>query len=351
MLQIKDIYKEYRTGSLVQKALNHVSLNLRDNEFVAILGPSGSGKTTLLNVIGGLDRYDSGDLIINGVSTKKYKDRDWDSYRNHTIGFVFQSYNLIPHQNVLANVELALTISGISGRERKQRAIQALEKVGLGDQIYKKPNQMSGGQMQRVALARALVNDPDILLADEPTGALDTATSVQVMDLLKEVAKDRLVVMVTHNPDLAEKYATRIVNLKDGQITADSDPYIVDEKKLPAPVGKNLGKSSMSLWTSLELSFNNLRTKKARTILVAFAGSIGIIGIALIESLSNGVNVYINNVEEETLSEYPLEIDSESISMSSLFGSAAAAKTSNTVSSSSDTVKEIDTGNEYALQC
>jgi ABC-type lipoprotein export system ATPase subunit/ABC-type antimicrobial peptide transport system permease subunit len=343
MLQIKDIYKEYRTGSLVQKALNHVSLNLRDNEFVAILGPSGSGKTTLLNVIGGLDRYDSGDLIINGVSTKKYKDRDWDSYRNHTIGFVFQSYNLIPHQNVLANVELALTISGISGRERKQRAIQALEKVGLGDQIYKKPNQMSGGQMQRVALARALVNDPDILLADEPTGALDTATSVQVMDLLKEVAKDRLVVMVTHNPDLAEKYATRIVNLKDGQITADSDPYIVDEKKLPAPVSKNLGKSSMSLWTSLELSFNNLRTKKARTILVAFAGSIGIIGIALIESLSNGVNVYINNVEEETLSEYPLEIDSESISMSSLFGSAAAAKTSNTVSSSSDTVKEIDT--------
>ncbi|MBE6123863.1 MAG: ABC transporter ATP-binding protein, partial [Erysipelotrichaceae bacterium] len=251
MLQIKDICKEYRTGSLVQKALDHVSLNLRENEFVAILGPSGSGKTTLLNIIGGLDRYDSGDLVINGISTKKYKDRDWDSYRNHTIGFVFQSYNLIPHQTVLANVELALTISGISGAERRQRASEALEKVGLGEQMHKKPTQMSGGQMQRVAIARALVNDPDILLADEPTGALDSETSVQVMDLLKEVARDRLVVMVTHNPELAEQYATRIVNLKDGHIIGDSDPLIIDEDMQEAPVHRNMGKSSMSYFTAL----------------------------------------------------------------------------------------------------
>ena len=233
MLQIRDICKEYRTGSLVQKALDHVSLNLRDNEFVAILGPSGSGKTTLLNIIGGLDRYDSGDLIINGISTKKYKDRDWDSYRNHTIGFVFQSYNLIPHQTVLANVELALTISGIGKSERRERAVRALERVGLGNQLHKKPNQMSGGQMQRVAIARALVNDPDILLADEPTGALDSDTSVQVMDLLREVAKDRLVVMVTHNPELAEQYATRIVKLRDGKIRSDSDPFLIEEGDLP----------------------------------------------------------------------------------------------------------------------
>ena len=283
MLQIRDIHKEYKTGSLVQRALDGVSLNLRDNEFVAILGPSGSGKTTLLNIIGGLDRYDTGDLIINGVSTKRYKDRDWDSYRNHTIGFVFQSYNLIPHQTVLSNVELALTISGITARERKQRALDALEKVGLREQAHKKPNQMSGGQMQRVAIARALVNDPDILLADEPTGALDTDTSVQVMDLLKEVAKDRLVVMVTHNPELAEEYATRIVKLRDGRITDDSDPFeLEDEANAITPVHKNLGKASMGFLTALALSFNNLRTKKARTILVAFAGSIGIIGIALI---------------------------------------------------------------------
>ena len=241
MLEIKDISKQYKTGDLIQKALDHVSLNLRDNEFVAILGPSGSGKTTLLNIIGGLDRYDSGDLVINGISTKKYKDRDWDSYRNHTIGFVFQSYNLIPHQTVLANVELALTISGISRKERKQRAIEALGKVGLKEQIHKKPNQMSGGQMQRVALARALVNDPDILLADEPTGALDSETSIQVMDLLKEVAKDRLVVMVTHNPELAHRYANRIVNVKDGHILSDTNPYVIEEKPLPA-VHKNLGK-------------------------------------------------------------------------------------------------------------
>ena len=259
MLQIRDIHKEYKTGNLVQKALDGVSLNLRDNEFVAILGPSGSGKTTLLNIIGGLDRYDNGDLIINGVSTKRYKDRDWDSYRNHTIGFVFQSYNLIPHQTVLSNVELALTISGISGKERKQRALDALDKVGLREQAHKKPNQMSGGQMQRVAIARALVNDPDILLADEPTGALDTETSIQVMDLLKEVAKDRLVVMVTHNPELAEEYATRIVKLKDGKIIADSDPFDPEMRSdALAPVHKNLGKASMSFLTALALSFNNL---------------------------------------------------------------------------------------------
>ena len=284
MLQIRDICKEYRTGSLVQKALDHVSLNLRDNEFVAILGPSGSGKTTLLNIIGGLDRYDSGDLIINGISTKKYKDRDWDSYRNHTIGFVFQSYNLIPHQTVLANVELALTISGVGKAERRERAVRALEQVGLGSQLHKKPSQMSGGQMQRVAIARALVNDPDILLADEPTGALDSATSIQVMDLLQEVAKDRLVVMVTHNPELAEQYATRIVNLRDGKIRSDSNPFEPDGALAEQAVHKNMGKSSMSLLTALSLSFNNLKTKKARTILTSFAGSIGIIGIALILS-------------------------------------------------------------------
>jgi ABC-type lipoprotein export system ATPase subunit len=255
MLQIKDICKEYRTGSLVQKALDHVSLNLRDNEFVAILGPSGSGKTTLLNIVGGLDRYDSGDLIINGISTKKYKDRDWDSYRNHTIGFVFQSYNLIPHQTVLANVELALTISGVTSSQRRAMAAEALSRVGLGDHIHKKPNQLSGGQMQRVAIARALVNNPDILLADEPTGALDSDTSLQIMDLLKEVASDRLVVMVTHNPDLARDYATRIVTLKDGRILGDTDPFLVEETGA-APVHKNLGRASMSFLTALTLSFN-----------------------------------------------------------------------------------------------
>lgn len=318
MLQIKNICKQYKTGNLIQKALDGVSLNLRDNEFVAILGPSGSGKTTLLNIIGGLDRYDSGDLIINGISTKKYKDRDWDSYRNHTIGFVFQSYNLIPHQTVLSNVELALTISGVSKAERRKRAKRALEQVGLGDQGHKKPNQMSGGQMQRVAIARALVNDPDILLADEPTGALDSETSIQVMDLLKEVAKDRLVVMVTHNPELAYEYATRIVELKDGVIRSDSNPFNVDNKTLKVPKHKNMGKSSMSLKTSLSLSFNNLKTKKARTILTSFAGSIGIIGIALILSLSNGVNQYIQSIEEETLSEYPLQIQSTGFDITSM---------------------------------
>lgn len=318
MLQIRQLRKEYKTGNLVQKALDGVSLNLRDNEFVAILGPSGSGKTTLLNIIGGLDRYDSGDVIINGISTKKYKDRDWDSYRNHTIGFVFQSYNLIPHQTVLANVELALTISGIGKAERRERAVKALEEVGLGNQLHKKPNQMSGGQMQRVAIARALVNDPDILLADEPTGALDSDTSVQVMDLLREVAKDRLVVMVTHNPELAEQYATRIVKLRDGKIRSDSDPFLVEEGTQAEPQHKNMGKSSMSFLAALSLSFNNLKTKKARTLLTSFAGSIGIIGIALILALSTGVNAYIQTVEEETLSEYPLQIQSTGLDFSSM---------------------------------
>lgn len=326
MLQIKDIHKEYRTGNLVQRALDGVSLSLRDNEFVAILGPSGSGKTTLLNIIGGLDRYDRGDLIINGISTKKYKDRDWDSYRNHTIGFVFQSYNLIPHQTVLANVELALTISGVSKSERRRRAKEALEKVGLGAQIHKKPSQMSGGQMQRVAIARALVNDPEILLADEPTGALDSDTSVQVMDLLQGVAKERLVVMVTHNPELAQLYATRIVTVKDGRILSDTDPFVIDSESMALPVHKNMGKSSMSFFTALSLSFQNLKTKKARTLLTSFAGSIGIIGIALILSISNGVDKYITNMEEETLSEYPLQIQSTGVDLTSMMMGAATAQ-------------------------
>ena len=325
MLQIKDIRKQYVTGELVQTALDGVSLNLRDNEFVAILGPSGSGKTTLLNVIGGLDRYDSGDLIINGISTRKYTDRDWDSYRNHTIGFVFQSYNLIPHQSVLANVELALTISGISPGERKKRAKAALEAVGLGNQLHKKPNQMSGGQMQRVAIARALVNNPDILLADEPTGALDSETSVQIMDLLQEVARDRLVVMVTHNPELAEEYANRIVRVKDGRIIGDTNPYEVDTSLLAAPKHKNMGRASMSWFTALSLSFNNLRTKLARTLLTSFAGSIGIIGIALIMSLSTGFQKYIDKIQADTLSNYPLTLQQETADMSAAlaaFGSS-----------------------------
>ena len=319
MLQIKNIRKEYRTGGLVQKALDGVSLNFRDSEFVAILGPSGSGKTTLLNVLGGLDRYDSGDLIINGTSTKKYTDRDWDSYRNHTIGFVFQSYNLIPHQTILSNVELALTISGIGKEERRKKAAEALAKVGLGDQLHKKPGQLSGGQMQRVAIARALVNDPDILLADEPTGALDSVTSVQIMDILKEVAEDHLVIMVTHNPELAREYADRIVELKDGNIISDSRPFSVSKEEAGKAVHRNLGKAAMNFATALQLSFNNLKTKKARTILVAFAGSIGIIGIAMILSLSNGVNNYIRGVEEDTIREYPLTVDSSGFDMSAMF--------------------------------
>jgi putative ABC transport system permease protein len=336
MLQIKNIKKQYKTGDFVQQALAGVSLNLRDNEFVAILGPSGSGKTTLLNIIGGLDRYDEGDLIINGVSTKRYKDRDWDSYRNHTIGFVFQSYNLISHQTVLSNVELALTISGISGAERRSRAEEALRQVGLYEHMHKKPNQLSGGQMQRVAIARALVNNPDIVLADEPTGALDSETSVQIMDLLKEVAKDRLVVMVTHNPELAQQYATRIVTISDGRILDDTDPFLIDEEETAPPVHKNLGKASMSFLTALSLSFNNLRTKKARTFLVAFAGSIGIIGIALILSLSHGVNKYIDDTEEETLAEYPLQIEKASFDLSALMTDTNLFDDSNVQTASSD---------------
>ena len=322
MLQIQNIRKQYKTGDLVQVALDGVSLTLRDNEFVAILGPSGSGKTTLLNVIGGLDRYDTGDLIINGISTKKYSDRDWDSYRNHTIGFVFQSYNLIPHQTVLANVELALTISGISKSERRRRATQALQEVGLGNQLHKKPNQMSGGQMQRVAIARALVNNPDILLADEPTGALDSDTSVQIMELLKEVARDRLVVMVTHNPELAEEYANRIVRVRDGRIIDDTNPYTPGEAT--SVRHQNMGRSSMSVLTAFGLSFNNLLTKKARTLLTSFAGSIGIIGIALILALSTGFQAYIDKIQEDTLSNYPLTIQSDTADITSAFMSIGA---------------------------
>ena len=317
MLQIKNISKQYKTGELVQVALNNVSLNFRDNEFVSILGPSGSGKTTLLNIIGGLDHYDKGDLIINNISTKKYKDRDWDSYRNHTIGFVFQSYNLIPHQTVLSNVELALTISGVTRKERRKRALEVLDKVGLKEQAHKKPNQMSGGQMQRVAIARALVNDPKILLADEPTGALDSVTSVQVMELLKEVAKDRLVIMVTHNPDLAKNYSTRIVKLKDGEIIEDTNPYKMEEIEEEPAKHKNLGKSSMSVFTAFLLSLNNLLTKKGRTFLTAFAGSIGIIGIALILALSSGFQNYVDKIQEDTLTSYPLTVQQETADIGS----------------------------------
>ena len=321
MLQVKNLKKEYKTGDLEQVALNDVSINFRQNEFVAILGPSGSGKTTLLNIIGGLDRYDSGDIIINNISTKKYSDKDWDSYRNHSVGFVFQNYNLISHQTVLANVELALTLSGISKTKRRKMAQEALEKVGLGDQSHKKPNQMSGGQMQRVAIARALVNNPDIVLADEPTGALDTETSVQIMDLLKEVAKDRLVIMVTHNPELAEEYANRIIRVKDGKVLEDTNPFIEKEEKEKVIEHKNLGKSSMSFWTALTLSFNNLLTKKGRTALTSFAGSIGIIGIALILAISTGVQNYIDAVQQDTLSSFPIQIEKESTDMSSLMSS------------------------------
>ncbi|MBW3087699.1 ABC transporter ATP-binding protein/permease [Bifidobacterium sp. 82T24] len=348
MLQIKSISKQYRTGDFVQKALDDVSLNLRDSEFVAILGPSGSGKTTLLNIIGGLDRYDSGDLVINGISTKRYKDRDWDSYRNHTIGFVFQSYNLIPHQTILSNVELALTISGVSKSERRERARKALEQVGLGDHVDKRPNQLSGGQMQRVAIARALVNNPGIVLADEPTGALDSDTSVQIMDLLRDVAKDRLVVMVTHNPELAERYATRIVELRDGRIRSDSDPFEPDpgsDAAAKPAVHKTMGRASMSFATSLALSFNNLGTKKARTILTSFAGSIGIIGIALILSISTGVNTYISNIQRDTMASYPIEIQSQSFDMSSIMKSQMSdAEEGRSASAKTDGIYPDDSG-------
>ncbi len=325
MLQLVDIVKEYGTEENKVHALKGVSINFRSNEFVSILGHSGCGKTTLLNIIGGLDRYTSGDLIIKGKSTKKYKDKDWDAYRNHSIGFVFQSYNLIPHQTVLANVELALTVSGVSKSERTRRAKEVLNKVGLGDQLNKKPNQMSGGQMQRVAIARALINDPEILLADEPTGALDTETSVQIMGLLKEIAKDRLVIMVTHNPELAEEYSTRIVKLLDGEIVDDSDPFDGKEENYKIKDAKELKHKRMSFFTALSLSLNNLRTKKGRTLLTAFAGSIGIIGIALILSLSSGFQSYISDVEEDTLSTYPVSITQESVDISSVLTSISGS--------------------------
>lgn len=318
MLQLQHIHKAYTTGDFTQVALGDISISFRDNEFVAILGPSGSGKTTLLNIVGGLDHYDSGDLIIDGISTKQYKDRDWDAFRNNRVGFVFQSYNLIPHQTILANVELALTLSGVSREERHERAIKALEEVGLGEHVNKKPSQLSGGQMQRVAIARALINDPEILLADEPTGALDSKTSVQIMDLLTTIAKDRLVVMVTHNPELAQQYATRIVNLSDGAILSDTDPYEPSEEDLKKVSDKPVRRTSMSFLTALGLSFNNLMTKKGRTLMTALAGSIGIIGIAAILALANGVNSYIATVEEETLSEYPLQIQSSGLDLTSM---------------------------------
>ena len=336
MLQLKNIKKNYESGEEIVKALKGINIEFRESEFVAILGPSGCGKTTLLNIIGGLDHYTSGDLIIDGISTKKYKDRDWDTYRNHRIGFVFQNYNLITHQSVLSNVELALTLSGVDKKTRRKKAIEVLEKVGLKDQMHKKPNQMSGGQMQRVAIARALVNDPDILLADEPTGALDTKTSIQIMEILKEISKDRLIIMVTHNPDLAEKYATRTINLLDGEITSDSRAYNskkeIKEKK---ETGK---KTSMSFMTAMNLSLNNLMTKKGRTILTAFAGSIGIIGIALILAISNGVQEYINNVEEETLTSYPLSVQEETVEIADFISS---------MQPSSDT-KEHEEGKIYS---
>ncbi|MBQ7164910.1 MAG: ABC transporter ATP-binding protein, partial [Clostridia bacterium] len=344
MLSLKYIHKDYVTGDTVVQALKGVSVDFRDNEFVSVLGPSGCGKTTLLNILGGLDRYTTGDLIINGVSTKQYRDEDWDAYRNHTVGFVFQTYNLIMHQSVLGNVELALTLSGVSAKERREMATRALEKVGLKEQINKQPNQLSGGQMQRVAIARAIVNNPDIILADEPTGALDTQTSVQIMDILKEIAKDKLVIMVTHNPDLAEKYSTRIVRLSDGELISDSNPVSPEEysalteeslrrengegevapaeegesKKDKKPPKSRKKHPSMSFFTALTLSFRNLLTKKARTILVSFAGSIGIIGIALILSLSDGFQAYINKVQEDTLSSYPLTIERETVDMTAM---------------------------------
>ena len=322
MLELKKVTKTYEVAGIKQKALDKVDIAFRNNEFVSILGQSGSGKTTMLNIIGGLDQYTSGDLIINGVSTKKYTDRDWDTYRNHRVGFVFQSYNLIPHQTALQNVELALTLSGIGKEERRKRAKAVLKKVGLEKHINKKPSQMSGGQMQRIAIARALINDPDILLADEPTGALDSETSVQVMELLKQIAEDKLVIMVTHNPDLAYEYSTRIVKLLDGEIIDDSDPYIEAKEKEDEVVSKKKNKkTSMNFLTALSLSLNNLMTKKGRTILTAFAGSIGIIGIALILSLSHGINKYIEKTEQETLGQYPLTIEKESIDMSSMLES------------------------------
>ena len=323
MLELKNIKKNYITSTETVEALKGINIKFRENEFVAILGQSGCGKTTLLNIIGGLDKYTSGDLIINEKSTKQFKDKDWDTYRNHSIGFIFQSYNLIPHQSILSNVELALTISGVSKKERRRRAKRALQKVGLGDQLYKKPNQMSGGQMQRVAIARALVGNPDILLADEPTGALDSATSVQIMDLLKEIAEEKLVIMVTHNPELAIQYSTRIVKVLDGNIIDDSNPFMTEDEKRNNTKNK---KTSMSFFTALSLSLNNLMTKKGRTFLTSFAGSIGIIGIATIMSLSNGVQNYISKVEEDTLSSYPITLEEKTVDMSDMIVSVMGAR-------------------------
>ena len=347
MLQLRNIRKAYTTGSFTQTALDDVSISFRDSEFVAILGPSGSGKTTLLNIIGGLDHYDTGDLVIDGISTKEYKDRDWDTFRNNRIGFVFQAYNLIPHQTILANVELALTLSGVSRAERRTRALDALRKVGLGDHVDKKPSQLSGGQMQRVAIARALINDPEILLADEPTGALDSKTSVQIMDLLTEIANDRLVIMVTHNPELAEQYATRIVNLADGVIRSDSDPFDPAPEDMRASK-KQVRRTSMSFLTALSLSWNNLLTKKGRTLMTAFAGSIGIIGIAAILSLANGVNSYIANVEEETLSEYPLSIEDQGFDMTSLMTMGMGAQGGSSGSGTSQDAGQTDSSSSDA---
>ena len=325
MLRCENIIKDYPTSEEVVHALKGVSLSFRNNEFVSILGQSGCGKTTFLNIIGGLDHYTSGDLIINGKSTRNYKDKDWDTYRNHKIGFVFQSYNLITHQSVLSNVELALTLSGVGKEERKKRAIEALTKVGLNDQIYKKPTQLSGGQMQRVAIARAIVNNPDIILADEPTGALDSSTSIQIMEILKEISKDKLVIMVTHNPELAQKYSSRIIRLSDGEVISDSNPYNEFEELNNSQIDK---KTSMSFKTALSLSLNNLMTKKARTILLSFAGSIGIIGIALILSLSNGVQSYIDSVESDTMTAYPIQIQSTTMDMTSMMEAMAGKEES-----------------------
>ena len=310
MLQVKEISKSYQTAGFIQKALDGVSIQFRKNEFVAILGPSGSGKSTLLNIIGGLDQYDTGDLIINGKSTKNFKDKDWDAYRNNSVGFIFQNYNLINHISILDNVEMAMTLSGVPAKERKQRAIKALEQVGLKDHIHKKPNQMSGGQMQRVAIARALVNNPDIIMADEPTGALDTKTSVQIMELIKEIAKDKLVIMVTHNPELAKEYASRIIEIRDGKVLEDSNPIGEEEQEAE---DYRLVKTSMSFFSALKLSFNNIKTKKGRTLLTAFASSIGIIGIALILSLSNGFKIQIDQFERDTLSQMPITISAQAM--------------------------------------
>ena len=324
MLKLSNIKKSYKTGETTTEALKGISIEFRKSEFVSVLGPSGCGKTTLLNIVGGLDRYNSGDLIIDETSTKEYKDKDWDNYRNHSVGFVFQSYNLIPHQTVLENVEIALTLSGVSKKERKERATKVLKKVGLGDKLKNKPNQLSGGQMQRVAIARALVNDPEIILADEPTGALDSKTSVQIMEILKEISKDKLIVMVTHNPELAEKYSSRIVRLKDGKIVGDTNPFTEKdlkeekEQKQEKPKKSKYKKAKMSFFTALSLSFKNLLTKKARTILVSFAGSIGIIGIALVLAISSGFNAYVEKTQRNTLSSYPVEITNSDYNISSL---------------------------------